>query len=58
MILGRFPKEGKNLVDSDSSHTLVSKIKPCMYNYKYYTVKLQMVHYISYNLFDINLLIG
>ena len=42
-----------NLVDSASSHTLVSKIKPCMSKYKQlYTVKLRMAHYISYSLFD------
>ena len=28
------PLEGRNLVDSASSHTLVSKIKPCMSEYK------------------------
>ena len=34
-----------NLVDSASSHTLVSKIKPCMSKYKQlYTVKLRMAH--------------
>ena len=33
-------KFNNNLVDSASSHTLVSKIKPCMSKYKYYTVKL------------------
>ena len=32
---------------------LVSKIKPCKSKYKRtYTVKLQMAHYISLNLFD------
>jgi len=32
---------------------LTSKIKPCMSKYKQLcTVKLQMAHYISYNLFD------
>ena len=42
-----------NLVDSASSHTLVSKIKPCMSKYKRLcTVKLRMAHYISYSLFD------
>ena len=42
-----------NLVDSASSHTLVSKIKPCMSKYKQvYTVKLRMAHYNSYSLFD------
>ena len=42
-----------NLVDPASSHTLVSKIKPCMSKYKQlYTVKLRMAHYISYSLFD------
>ena len=34
-----------NLVDSASSHTLVSKIKPCMSKYKrLYTVKLRTAH--------------
>ena len=48
-----------NLVDSASSHTLVSKIKPCMSKYKQiYTVKLRMAHYISYSLFDSPLLLG
>ena len=42
----------RNLVDPASSHTLVSKIKPCMSKYKHYTVKLRMAHYISYSLFD------
>ena len=42
----------RNLVDPASSHTLVSKIKPCMSKYKQYTVKLRMAHYISYSLFD------
>ena len=41
-----------NLVDSASSHTLVSKIKPCMSKYKSFTLKLRTAHYISYNLFD------
>lgn len=41
-----------NLVDPASSHMLVSKIKPCMCKYKYYTAKLRMAHYISYNLLD------
>ena len=42
-----------NLVDPASSHTLVSKIKPCMCKYKqFYTVKLRTAHYISYSLFD------
>lgn len=41
-----------NLVDPASSHTLVSKIKPCMCKYKYSTLKLRMAHYISYSLFD------
>ena len=48
-----------NLVDPASSHTLVSKIKPCMSKYKQlYTVKLRMAHYISYSLFDSTLLLG
>ena len=58
VILGVCPKEGSNLVDYASSHTLVSKIKPCMSKYKYYTAKLRMAHYISYNLFDSPLLLG
>jgi len=29
-----------------------------MSKYKYYTVKLRMAHYISYNLFDSPLLLG
>ena len=42
-----------NLVDPASSHTLVSKIKPCMCKYKQIsTVKLRTAHYISYSLFD------
>ena len=47
-----------NLVDSASSHTLVSKTKPCTSKYKYYTLKLRMAHYISYSLFDSPLLLG
>ena len=47
-----------NLVDSASSHTLVSKIKPCMSKYKYLTVKLRTAHYISYSSFDNPLLLG
>ena len=48
-----------NLVDSASSHMLVSKIKPCMSKYKHlYTVKLRTAHYISYYLFDGTLLHG
>ena len=42
-----FPKHTfeSNLVDSASSHTLVSKIKPCMSKYKrLYTVKLRTAH--------------
>ena len=46
------PAHDRNLVDPASSHTLVSKIKPCMSKYKHYTVKLRMAHYISYSLFD------
>ena len=47
-----------NLVDSASSHTLVSKIKPCMSKYKSFTLKLRTAHYISFNLFDSPLLLG
>ena len=50
--------EVSNLVDSASSHTLVSKIKPCMSKYKYFTLKLRTAHYISYSLFDSPLLLG
>ena len=32
------------LVDPASSHMLVSKTKPCMSKYKYYTAKLRMAH--------------
>ena len=49
----------RNLVDPASSHTLVSKTKPCMCKYKqFYTVKLRTAHYISYSLFDNILLLG
>ena len=48
----------RNLVDSASSHTLVSKIKPCMSKYKSSTLKLRTAHYISYNLLDSPLLLG
>ena len=47
-----------NLVDSASSHTLVSKTKPCTSKYKSFTLKLRMAHYISYSLFDSPLLLG
>ena len=40
-----------NLVDPASSHTLVSKIKPCMCKCKYQSLELRMAHYISYSLF-------
>ena len=50
--------KGSNLVDSASSHTLVSKIKPCMSKYKSLTLKLRTAHYISYSLFDSPLLLG
>lgn len=51
--------EDINLVDPASSHTLVSKIKPCMSKYKHFcTVKLRMAHYISYSLIDSTLLLG
>ena len=36
--------EDSNLVDPASSHMLVSKIKPCMSKYKWYTMKLRMAH--------------
>ena len=55
---GRWKEEDSNLVDSASSHTLVSKIKPCMSKYKYFTLKLRTAHYISYSLFDSPLLLG
>lgn len=48
-----------NLVDPASSHTLVSKIKPCKSKYKpFCTVKLRTAHYISYSLLDSTLLLG
>jgi hypothetical protein len=53
-----FLSEDSNLVDSASSHTLVSKIKPCMSKYKSVTLKLRTAHYISYSLFDSPLLLG
>ena len=53
-----FVCEDSNLVDSASSHTLVSKIKPCTSKYKCYTVKLRIAHYNSYSLFDNPLLLG
>ena len=38
-------RQDSYLVDSASSHMLVSKIKPCMSKYKQnYTVKLRMAH--------------
>ena len=52
------PGEASNLVDSASSHTLVSKTKPCTSKYKSPTLKLRMAHYISYSLFDSPLLLG
>ena len=55
----RPPAQDSYLVDSASSHMLVSKIKPCMSKYKQlYTVKLRTAHYISNNLFDGFLLHG
>ena len=36
--------EDSNLVDPASSHMLVSKTKPCMSKYKFYTAKLRMAH--------------
>ena len=54
LVLGKY----SNLVDSASSHTLVSKIKPCMSKYKSLTLKLRTAHYISYSLFDSPLLLG
>ena len=33
-----------NLVDPASSHMLVSKVKPCMSQYKWFTLKLRMAH--------------
>ena len=47
-----------NLVDSASSHTLVSKIKPCTSENKEFSLNLRMAHYISYSLFDSPLLLG
>ena len=44
--------EDSNLVDSASSHTLVSKIKPCMSKYKYFTLKLRTAHYQHVGLSD------
>ena len=47
-----------NLVDFAISDTLVSKIKPCIFKYKYFTLKLKIMQYISYSLFDSPLLLG
>ena len=58
MTSTRYLFKDSNLVDSASSHTLVSKIKPCMSKYKSFTLKLRMAHYISYSLFDSPLLLG
>jgi hypothetical protein len=58
IVLGENINLGSNLVDSASSHTLVSKIKPCTSKFKYFTLKLRMAHYISYSLFDSPLLFG
>ena len=58
MTSTRYLFKDSNLVDSASSDTLVSKIKPCMSKYKSFTLKLQMAHYISYSLFDSPLLLG
>ena len=55
---GGLGSKNSNLVDSASSHTLVSKIKPCMSKYKSSTLKLRTAHYISYSLFDSPLLLG
>ena len=55
---GAAKENDSNLVDSASSHTLVSKIKPCMSKYKSFTLKLRTAHYISYSLFDSPLLLG
>ena len=51
-------RHGSNLVDSASSHTLVSKIKPCTSENKEFSLNLRMAHYISYSLFDSPLLLG
>ena len=50
--------DDSNLVDSASSHTLVSKIKPCTSENKEFSLNLRMAHYISYSLFDSPLLHG
>ena len=57
-LLTSAPLGGTNLVDSASSHTLVSKIKPCMSKYKSFTLKLRTAHYISYTFLDNPLLFG
>jgi len=44
-------ENGGNLIDSASSHMLISNIKPCMSKYKSVTLKLQTAHYISYSSF-------
>ena len=58
-VVGPLFQGTSNLVDPASSHTLVSKIKPCMCKYKdFYTLKLRTAHYISYSFFDNDLLLG
>lgn len=54
----KIQKERSNLVDSASSHTLVSKVKPCMSKFKYFTLTLRIAHYISYSSFGSLLLLG
>ena len=44
LVAASRPLEDSNLVDPASSHMLVSKIKPCMSKYKWYTMKLRMAH--------------
>ena len=43
-VLLRRVLKNRNLVDPASSHMLVSKIKPCMSQHKYYKAKLRMAH--------------
>ena len=43
-----------NLVDPASSHTLVFKIKPCMYKcFVFCNIRLQTAHYNSYCIIEI-----
>jgi hypothetical protein len=46
------------LVDPASSHMLVSKIKPCTFQYQPITVKSRIAHYNSHCFLDLTFLLG